>query len=158
MARDICNWSESVGQLIKGSSMFVITSLHNATDQALHLSITPIGAIQSQEISLPPKKGIKIDLPFGRVEHASHPIGYRFANISADRPFHLLEVAYDKTEDPLLDVFREHTEFITKRFIHQWTIKVDGKILQTYSAYEGVPIEYRLVIEPQRVFAEIAAS
>ena len=142
------------------SAPFIITQLQNKTDRQLELLITSLDNTIQQNVSLAAHELHSIALPFGRSENfknqSGYLVGYSIHNLGSNSPFKSLILSYTLTEDPLAQVFREYTELIRKRFVHYWTLQVDGKVVGLYQVPEGTSRSYRLVIEPQRVYAEIA--
>jgi hypothetical protein len=134
---------------------FIITQLQNKTDQLLELFITSFDNAFQQKIFLARHEVYDIALPFGRSENFKHqigyPVGYSINTLGSNIPFKLLSLSYTKTESPYHDAFR-----FRKRFVHYWTLQVDGEEVALYQAPERTSSSYRLVIEPQRVYAEIA--
>ncbi len=135
---------------------FIIASLRNRTDKELDLEITSLEKTVIQQVALKPGDTIPINLPFGRAEDFEYPLGCLIANAS-DMPFKQIKLVYERTEGPLGAVFRERTEFIRKRFVHHWSLQVDGEVVGRYQELEGEVGSYELVIEPSGRVEEVRA-
>ncbi len=123
---------------------FVVTQLQNKTDRVLELEITS-DTIQ-QKVSMEPHESIDINLPFGRSEDSTYPLGYIITNLLSDAPCKQMTLSYERTEDPLEGVFAEHTKLIRKRFRHYGSLRCDDKRVATFSVSEGQQALYALMI------------
>ncbi len=132
---------------------FIITALQNKTELALNLEIASLPEDIIDHVSVPSGTTTKVNLPFGRAEDSEYPLGYIITNFS-EGAFKQIRVMYERTEDPLGDVLREHTELLRKLFIHHWSLYVDNKKIATYQAFEHTTKGYLIGIDSGTVYVQ----